>query len=223
MGSAESKQADARLQQASLSDVTFPTRFNLYYQGKARVRLILGEDKTDAAYVISLPGGWYGNLVLYNGPTSEAAPLAVIRSGRKMGFHDVVDLAAPQPGQRPIREELRTHGNKWSMAYAFVIATRGPDALPEKFEWRGSRGDEVKSLGEYFYGWKLLRLGRDEEVVAVGAEAKLSRSFSKAGAFQFLGSGATGELGAAWSVLAVASFVRIVQKQMQAAISASSA
>ncbi|KND90216.1 hypothetical protein TOPH_05219 [Tolypocladium ophioglossoides CBS 100239] len=213
MGSAESKQVESRLQQATLANVNFPAKFSFWYKGKAHIRLLLGEDKSSPSHIISLPGGWYGELILYNGPTIDAEPVGVIRSGSKMGWHDCVELAA-QPGQPPFREELRCHGNGWSLAYTFAISL-GPGSLPERFEWRSSHSDEVKSLGEGSGGWKLVRLGNEDEIVAVAGEAKFTNSLTRVGAFQFVGRGASGEFGEAWAVMAVASFVRMWQRSMQ--------
>ncbi|RCI15577.1 hypothetical protein L249_3421 [Ophiocordyceps polyrhachis-furcata BCC 54312] len=218
MGSAESKQVEGRLRQVELSHIDFPERFNIYFESKSRLRLVLGEEKSRPSHIVSMPGGFYGKLVLYDGPTVEAAPVAVIRSGRKLGYYDDMELAASQPGAHHRVEELRCEGKGWSMSYSFVTSV-GEGGLPEKFEWRSSRGDEVKSLGEHSYGWKLMRLGsQEEEVVAVGADAKISRSLSKVGAFGFVGRGASGELGDGWAVMAVASLIRIIQRQWQTGI-----
>ncbi|RDA83783.1 hypothetical protein CP532_5198 [Ophiocordyceps camponoti-leonardi (nom. inval.)] len=217
MGSAESKQVEGRLRQVDLSHIDFPERFNIYFESKSRLRLVLGEEKSRPSHIASMPGGFYGKLVLYDGPTVEAAPVIVIRSGRKLGYYDDMELAASQPGAQHKVEELRCEGKGWSMSYSFVTSV-GEGGLPEKFEWRSSRGDEVKSLGEHSYGWKLVRLGNQEEVVAVGADAKISRSLSKVGAFGFVGRGASGELGDRWAVMAVASLIRIIQRQWQTGI-----
>ncbi|PFH60479.1 hypothetical protein XA68_10869 [Ophiocordyceps unilateralis] len=163
-----------------------------------------------------MPAGYYGKLILYDGPTIEAPPVAVVRSGRRMGYYDDMELAALRPEQQPRVEELRCDGKGWSMVYSFVMPV-SEGALPEKFEWRSSRGDEVKSLGEHSYGWKLVQLG-SQEILAVGADAKMSRSLSKVGAFRFVGRGASGEMGESWAVMAVASLVRIMQRQWQTGI-----
>ncbi|KJZ72669.1 hypothetical protein HIM_08028 [Hirsutella minnesotensis 3608] len=221
MGSAESKQVAGRLHAANLSKVNFPTSFKMSYKGMRALTMVLGDDNNPSS-IVSMPGGWYGDLILYDGPSEEASPVAVARSGGKMGFYDRIELAAASPGQMTTREELRCRSNGWSMAYTFAMAI-DQGSLPERFIWRNSRSSEVKGLGEYSRGWKLVRLGEREEVVAVGAEAKLSSCLSKAGAFQFVGTGATGKLGKGWETMAVVSFLRIVQKEMQAAITAAGA
>jgi hypothetical protein len=110
----------------------------------------------------------------------------------------------------------------------------------EKFEWRRSHGSEVKRIGgKAAWGWKLLRMGNDmggddhdhdesgervdglssdnKEIVAVWAESSSFKSMSKIGDFEFRGSGATGELGQLWSIMAAVSCMCIWQKTMQVA------
>ena len=221
MGSTESKVVGTRMTQSKLANINLPNKFGLWYKGKAHIRLIIGADKNSTTHLITLPDGWHGDLIFYNGPTNESDPMAVVTYGSKMGWHDKIRLAA-QPGRAPIEEEVRVRGNGWSMIYAFTVAIDST-SLPERFEWRSSRSDEVKELGEGSHGYKLVRLGPEEEIVAIAGNAKWTKSWTKAGAFQFRGRGATGELGEAWAIMAVVSFVRIVQRNMQAAVAASAA
>lgn len=220
MGSAESKQVESRLQRATLANVNLPARFSFWFKGKSHIRLVLGEDKSNPSHIISMPNGFYGELILYNGPTVDAEPVCVIRTASK-GWHDSIELAA-QPGQAPIREELRCHGNGWTMAYTFAISLR-KGSLPGRFEWRSSRSEEVKSLSEGSGGWKLVHLDNGDEIVAVAGDAKLSKSLTRAAAFQFVGAGASGEFGESWAVMAVASYMRLWQRMMKAATTASAA
>lgn len=101
----------------------------------------------------------------------------------------------------------------------------------ERFEWRKSRGNEVKQLDKLNSGWKLVRIhseadgvggtrrARDagassdgKELVAVFAEVS-GWSTSKVVKFKFLGSGATGEMGARWSLMAVMTALRVWDMQ----------
>ena len=101
----------------------------------------------------------------------------------------------------------------------------------ERFEWRKSRGNEVKQLDKINSGWKLVRIhseadgvggtrrARDagassdgKELVAVFAEVS-GWSTSKVVKFKFLGSGATGEMGARWSLMAVMTALRVWDMQ----------
>ncbi|KAK8094437.1 hypothetical protein PG997_001122 [Apiospora hydei] len=101
----------------------------------------------------------------------------------------------------------------------------------ERFEWRHSRGNEVKQLDKLNSGWKLVRIhseadgvggtrrARDagassdgKELVAVFAEVS-GWSASKVVKFKFLGSGATGEMGPRWALMAVMTALRIWDTQ----------
>ncbi|EFQ34186.1 hypothetical protein CGRA01v4_09790 [Colletotrichum graminicola] len=91
----------------------------------------------------------------------------------------------------------------------------------ERFQWRHSKGKEVKGLAGCSSGWKLVRLGSQEvgvggkrksreygftidgkEVVAVIAQPL---SFKRDFMFAFLGSGRSGALGNAWETAALMS------------------
>lgn len=149
-----------------------------------------------------MPQGWYGDLIIHGGLRKSDTPLAMIQHAGISGTSST------------ITEEMRWHQKGWLPSHTFTIQTN-PQELPQRFEWRGSKGDAVKDLGEGSFDWKLVRLGQDDEVVVAFTMAKLSRSLLKAAKFQFLGSGATGELGHAWAKMALATFLRIHQQNSQ--------
>jgi hypothetical protein len=124
---------------------------------------------------------------------------------------------------------MKTNSYTFSMR---VPGPFGEKPVVEQFEWRQSHGSEVRSLDKYGWGYKLVRLHSSgatstapptddltksegkkavrhegltsdgKEVVAVWADnSQLSKN--KMGKFQFLGSGATGELGEDWATFAV--------------------
>ncbi|KAI1803758.1 hypothetical protein F4811DRAFT_523452 [Daldinia bambusicola] len=97
----------------------------------------------------------------------------------------------------------------------------GKDLRVENFEWRRTRGEEVKELDKWGQGWKLVRLsgtaaaagGQNatsdgKEVVAVWT-VNSSWSMNKFCKFQFLESGATGVLGDAFALAALVSGLKI--------------
>lgn len=107
----------------------------------------------------------------------------------------------------------------------------------ETFEWRNTRGDEVRALsGGYTQGWKLLRMdgppvvpgstpggtagysSDGKEVVAVAAQPRL---FQRDPRFAFLGRGATGEFGPTFEIVAVMGFLRLYELSVQQAAAAS--
>lgn len=91
------------------------------------------------------------------------------------------------------------------------------DQHRESFEWRRAESSELKHLGESGRGNKLVRLiGCDgaEETVAVWAAGSTFGSMTKAAKFEFVGSGATGELGDSWALMAVITFLATWQRGM---------
>lgn len=133
MGAAESQQVEVRLRRARLDDVYLPRRFNLYHTGMSGTKTVLGESESNPCCLIKMSCGWHGKLIMYNGPTSEAAPVAMIRNIGTLWSHDKIQLPAPRPGLQPWREDLRCQRNGWSTSYVFV-AKVGTGSLPEKFE-----------------------------------------------------------------------------------------
>lgn len=223
MGSAESKQIEGRLLASSLSNTNFSKSFNLYYESmRGGLKFVIGEHKKEPTNIISLPQGWYGDLILYSGPDTSSDPLAAVKYGNKMGTFDEVRLPPKGPGQGLIREDIRCHLNGMNIAYTFAVPV-GESGYPEKFEWRSSKTDEVKELGESSRGWKLVWLNHGDEVVAAWTWTKLRWSMNKGAAFQFTNSGASGELGNVFAIMAVTSFIRQYQKEIQASVTASAA
>ncbi|ETR99241.1 hypothetical protein M419DRAFT_102329 [Trichoderma reesei RUT C-30] len=156
-------------------------------------------------------------------------------SRRTKGWMDAWSFAVPVPVPVPDR------AGETPKTTTTTTTTR-----VERFEWVSSRGKEVKDLHEWGHGWKLRRvattyypdahvdkgwdedkddgdaaayeyetLHEDNEVLAVWADAK---GLKKAAKFKFVNSGATGELGEAWALMAVVSFVRVWQRYMQIAV-----
>ncbi|KAK8039122.1 hypothetical protein PG993_007533 [Apiospora rasikravindrae] len=164
--------------------------------------------------------------------------------------------ALPNFGRPTTEEPLEPHMTLSGAGYAFslevqkgtlgaITAAGGDDTngegeggdpasnqwTRERFEWRHSRGNEVKQLDKLNSGWKLVRIhseadgvggtrrARDagassdgKELVAVFAEVS-GWSTSKVVKFKFLGSGATGEMGPRWALMAVMTALRIWDTQ----------
>ncbi|KAF2815330.1 uncharacterized protein BDZ99DRAFT_516065 [Mytilinidion resinicola] len=206
----------------------FPLTFNLYFH---KAHLHLGEHASQPQHSVSLHAGFGSKpeLVLHSGPDrASSTPLATAKTKGYLSNQSIITLPA-----YGIKEQLRAHWSLKSATYSFSIPVQdGASALPARFEWRPSRGDEVQGLdsSKWTRGWKLVRVdgetaeerggkrsARDaglasagREVVAVWADnGKLS--MDKVGKFQFLGRGATGELGERWAIMAVASVLRIWQ------------
>ncbi|RFU76195.1 atp synthase alpha chain precursor [Trichoderma arundinaceum] len=247
MGGAESKEAHSKIHKATLAGVTFPNTMELYYDPSwKKLKLSLGESPSEPLYMFNLPEGWWGDLIMYNGPTLEHPPLAAVRNTGKTAMGNVVTLPPLGSGQEVIEEKMsrRRNGMMDVFSFAAVVEVREgekPTRRVERFEWVSSGSKEVKDLHEWSHGWKLRRVaanGADEdadkdadaddekyeaandstpgEILAVWADA--TKSLKKAAKFQFINSGATGELGDAWALMAVITFVRVWQRYMQVVV-----
>lgn len=244
MGGAESKEAHRKIQRATLTGVTFPKTLELYYDPSwKKLKLSLVHGSSEPLYMFNLPEGWWGDLIMYNGPTLEHAPLAAVRNTGKTAMGNVVTLPPLGPGQEVIEEKMsrRRKGLMDVFSFAVPVPQREGEKTTrriERFEWVGTGGKEVKDLHEWTRGWKLRRVvasyadayadsdeekdngdvstyeNTDGEILAVWADAT-GMSLGKAAKFEFINSGATGELGEAWALMAVVTFVRVWQRYMQ--------
>ncbi|KAK1238755.1 hypothetical protein MKX07_004331 [Trichoderma sp. CBMAI-0711] len=104
-------------------------------------------------------------------------------------------------------KDLHEWGRGWKLRR---VATTYPDAHADKGWDEDDEDDDEGDAAAYEYE----ELHADNEVLAVWADAKGLKS-RKAAKFEFVNSGATGELGEAWALMAVVSFVRVWQRYMQ--------
>lgn len=234
---APSQKKPTKIHKTTLEGVTFPNTFELYYESSwKKLKLSLGEVSSEPLYTFNLPAGWWGDLIMYNGPTLEHPPLAAVRNTGKSGMGNAVTLPPLGAGQEVLEEKMsrRRKGLMDVFSFAAVVQVREGEKTTrrvERFEWVGSGRKEVKDLHEWKHGWKLRRVvvsGADEdedeaaneipadEILAVWADSTMS--MRKAAKFQFLNSGATGELGEAWALMAVITFVRVWQRCIQVAM-----
>ncbi|KAL6872003.1 hypothetical protein J3F83DRAFT_733429 [Trichoderma novae-zelandiae] len=250
MGGAESKEAHQRLRSASLDGVTLPSSMELCYDPSwSNFKLNLLNSSSEPVYTFNLPEGWWGSLILHNGPTLHHPPLAAVRNTGKTAMGNLVTLPPLGPGQEVLEEKMSRRRKGWMDVWSFAVPVPGragekATTRVERFEWVSTRGREVKDLHEWGHGWKLRRvaanhadayadrgwddekdeedaaadeyerLQADNEVLAVWADAK-GLTLKRAAKFEFVNSGATGELGEAWALMAVVSFVRVWQRYMQ--------
>jgi hypothetical protein len=223
-----------------------PQRFiATYVKSWKKLAIHISEPDQEPQYIVDFPLGAYGDMVMFNGPTTEHAPLANAKPEGKWGAHFKITL--PEMDGRPRHEEiLRYKCNFKTERYWFAMEVGdGPSRHIEKFEWRRSHSQEVASLGGGKWGWKLVRSGSDDaeaevpekegedrhdgltsdgkEIVAVWADPKLKKSLSTVGEFEFRGSGASGELGRGWALMALLTRMCMWQKEYQATITASAA
>lgn len=209
----------------------FPPSFNAYYQWKFTRTFHLGQSKDNPLYAVRTHSGWSGTpgITLHNGPNDDDPPLAAAGNESKWSNHSIIILP-PLPGSdaESSSEFMRTNVNWRSVTYPFTIEVgEGRKLRRENFEWRQSRGEEIKEIDKHSRGWKLVRLGafaqgpggeRSErslgatsdgkEIVAVWAFYS-GWSLTKSFKFQFMNSGLTGELGERWAVMAVITSLRM--------------
>ncbi|CAI4213873.1 unnamed protein product [Parascedosporium putredinis] len=145
-------------------------------------------------YVATLPKAG-GILILHDGPNETDPPLAHAR-GVDEARHDHCEPRRCTAGRGRGGKITMHHnvGMKETFSFAMEVG-HGAHRRVEWFEWRRSHGDDVRSVGQASSGWKLIRLGAGEEVVAVWADNKNWMSMSKVGELQFRGNGATGRWG----------------------------
>ncbi|TFB00892.1 hypothetical protein CCMA1212_007376 [Trichoderma ghanense] len=147
-------------------------------------------------------------------------------SRRRKGWMDIWSFAVPVPVRDQAGEKATTRverfewvstGGKevkglheWGRGWKLrrVAASHHTDAYADK-DW-----DDDEKDGEDAAACEYERLHADSEVLAVWADAK-GLNIKKAAKFEFVNSGATGELGEAWALMAVVSFVRVWQRYMQ--------
>jgi hypothetical protein len=198
----------------------------------------LGEHEDQPLYAVTLSldfAGKSSHLTLHSGPEPDSPALAVAETSRvgRITHRSLITLPGYGVGSETTTTEgLSAHpSGLTSVSYSFSADVgrgggREQDVRREKFEWRTSRGGEVKNL-DTGPGRKLVRLSTESdgvggtravrdpgatsdgrEVVAVWADNGRWRE-NRTGRFQFLGSGATGELGEGFAVMAIATALRI--------------
>ncbi|KAL4728477.1 hypothetical protein ACLX1H_005224 [Fusarium chlamydosporum] len=245
MGNSDSKLITSQLSAEELQDI--PTIIRMSYQSSWKkyacftsMNLNLGPPDAEPMYTLSFRRGLYGDITLHKGPTPESLPIAT--SSRIKQYHDDYLITLPSLTGVGVHEETlrRPKGLKGRFWFGCLVGD-GLEQRVERFEWRRSRGAEVKSVGQSRWGgYKLVRLGSTntkeeyssseenltetssnsvegytsdgKEVVAVWGNANCWKTMSGVGEFQFRGSGATGELGNMWALMAVMSCMSIWQK-----------
>ncbi|KAM0248450.1 hypothetical protein ACHAP5_003395 [Fusarium lateritium] len=249
MGNSDSKPYPPQLSSEGL-EKGIPPVIRIAYQSSwkkyacyARVNLEAGAPNAEPMYIISLSKGLYGDITLHSGTSNESPPLAT--SSRIKQYRDDYQITLPSFSGHGVHEETlrRPKGLKGRFWFGCLVGD-GTEQRVERFEWRRSRGAEVRSVGQSSWGgYKLVRLGSTDtkedytsseddlpegsssssnsgegytsdgkEIVAVWGNASCWKTMSGVGEFQFRGSGATGELGNMWALMAVMSCMSIWQK-----------
>ena len=183
--------------------ISLPIAFRIYCD-KSRVTyaaFYIGRHKGDRLKAINTQYNIMGrtSTTLHEGPTLESPVL-----GRSVLHTISMDVFLPSLNFHMVPGSIFS-----SKCVCSMPVGKNMDKM-ERFEWRTSRGEEVKRLGSH-HGWKLVRMDNHEEIVAVYSLDLYLPKLS--GRFEFLGSGATDELGRDWAIMAVVSALGLGQRE----------
>ncbi|RMJ09768.1 hypothetical protein BHE90_013887 [Fusarium euwallaceae] len=242
MGHGDSKLPSPQMSLESAQRGVPPVIRATYKKSWSKIIVRLGEPDQEPVYCLSLPQGFYGKMIMHDGPDPDSPALG---GAKPDGWRVDFNIQLPGIPGTNIGEsvEILRHKNRKPERYWFGMQVgEGANRHVERFEWRRSHGSEVKSVGESKWGWKLVRVGHNvddpndeaeasgeepdrpdgftsdgKEVVAVWADSSISwKSMSKIGTFELRGSGRTGELGTQWAVMALLSCMCQWQAMMMA-------
>ncbi|KAI1172277.1 hypothetical protein F4777DRAFT_562371 [Nemania sp. FL0916] len=225
-----------------------PPSLNAYLPMAFTKTFHLGAKKDEPLFAVRSHSGFTKNpeLVMYDGPSDKGHVLATATYESWKSRNSILTAPAREGAVDHDSEKQRVimgaHISLKHQTYTFTADVgAGKETRNEAFEWRSSRGSEVKELDGYRWGWKLVRLssrmeggGGDRltrelgstsdglEVVAAWAYNN-SMSMTKAFKFQLLGSARTGTMGDRGAVLALMSALRIWWIEMNTAIAAGAA
>ncbi|KAI0097178.1 hypothetical protein GGR51DRAFT_541674 [Nemania sp. FL0031] len=220
----------------------FPPALNAY-MGLAKT-FHLGEKKEKPLFAVRMHSGFTKNpdLVLYDGP-SDKGPILATATHKSVWKSTSIITVPTREGvahdSENQRIEMPVHTSFGHRTFTFTANVGvGKETRCEEFEWRSSRGSEVKELDGNKWGWKLVRLssrtlgGGGErasrvlgstsdglEVVAAWAQNN-SFSMTKVFKFQLMGSALNGMLGERGAVLALMTALRIWWIEMNSATAA---
>ncbi|KAH8894327.1 hypothetical protein GQ53DRAFT_745045 [Thozetella sp. PMI_491] len=185
----------------------------------------LAESERRPLNAVTIQSGSAGEpaIILHSGESASSRPLATLTFPKSApGFE--VSIRNFRPGESSMRKEVvSAHG--WpSRVYSFTTEVAAQEGVrPGQFEWRRTRGTDVKQLGGRREGYKLVRLdgqgiigpraGDGKEVVAVCATTK-STNHSRF-VVRFLGTGAAGVLGERWAIMAVITALGLYERGMR--------
>ncbi|GKT40394.1 uncharacterized protein ColSpa_00575 [Colletotrichum spaethianum] len=213
----------------------FPPTLNGYFQWAFTRTFLLGPTAEERLFAASPRSGFRSKqreIILYDGPSDKHPVLATIgKSWTAMASvpAKVSILPRPDSGEtRPYETEISGIPFKVDQSSASIFSVTvggkatGTEPREEKFQWRNSRGSEVKELGKTFsYGWKLVRLSTPAAPAAGGSRSERDVGFTSDGhevvailatnmtsltkglKFSFMGRGLKGAFGERWEVVAL--------------------
>ncbi|GJC83135.1 hypothetical protein ColLi_05973 [Colletotrichum liriopes] len=213
----------------------FPPSLNGYFQWAFTRTFLLGPSAEEKLFAASPRSGFRTKkreIILYDGPSDKHPVLATIgKSWSAITSVPSTISIPPRPDSgetRPYETEISGVPFKvdQSSAHIFSVSVGGKEAgtepKVEKFQWRSSRGSEVKQLGKTFsYGWKLVRLSTQATPAAGGSRSERGVGFTSDGheivailatnmtsmtkglKFSYMGEGLKGTFGERWEIVTV--------------------
>ncbi|TQV91438.1 hypothetical protein IF1G_09937 [Cordyceps javanica] len=142
-----------------------PVGWNIYYKPWSNGAFQLGPHADQLVLALKLHISLRSSrpwLILFDGGAdTKTSPPRRLATDHREGFlkpNSVITVPGPGDGP-PVTEKLTVHSGR--VTFSFDVGGTGGKGTTrrEDFEWRHSRGKEVRVLGGSAQGWKLVRLG----------------------------------------------------------------
>ncbi|KAF4466735.1 hypothetical protein FALBO_6400 [Fusarium albosuccineum] len=132
-----------------------------------KLECLLSEPNAEPAFAVQRPHLGYYDIILYDGPNPACPVLATAKRHGKLPQDYCIGLPPlTSEDTTSERQELLRCSTIQSKTERYWFAMRiGEGQDIERFEWRWSHCDKVKSLGGATWGWKLPRFGGKPEEV----------------------------------------------------------
>lgn len=205
----------------------FPPTFSLHFLGRSQDKkadyYIIGIDKNGPVQPVSAVTIYKGavkhQVTLHAGPNHSDPPLGL--AGAEKLFRSMSLVALPAASSTPegaVNRIVPLSPQKSLKFDNFNFSCPVGDAgVEEQFEWRSD--SIIRPPPGKLYERALIRM-KGEEVVGRWTDDPAPEKSAKLGTFQFEGSGATGELGQYWTLMAVMTLLRISQIKWEASAAA---
>ncbi|KAH7308671.1 hypothetical protein B0I35DRAFT_515748 [Stachybotrys elegans] len=191
----------------------------------------LGPTKEEPMFTVQAPNSIVGHFrsvpetTLLSGSDKHSPAIASVLPKKGEKTYSSIIRIAPKSGDLDLGtlEIDMTADWTWFTKYKLTIPVRGrPDGA--RFEWRSREGEGAPAPSDGFgWGWRLVRTtgnsaadkrnaytNKAEEIVAVSSPATKIKGSPT---FCFVGSAARGELGEAFEIAAVMSFIRLHERE----------
>lgn len=225
------------------TNVVFPPQLNGYAAGGMKSMITLGPSANEKLFTVSRGSLFssYNKLKIHYGDNVKN-PVLVEANGWKSAKHNscttiTLHLQDGRTIDREVVVNAPTFKSKISPKFTFQVnvSKGGPS---ESFEWRSSRGPEIRELaGGVSFGYKLVwessepqplaqsegkgkkkerGMSSDGKEIVAAVAHNASISFSKGLKFAFRGTGRTGALGEEFELMAVMTAVSLYNMDMEA-------